>query len=193
MSHAKTVFKTIGLVGAFVVPLLLIPSSGNAHPKQNEWGFLDHVIKVRHNDRGAYRKQGQGDNLRRLFDGAAPQSMSKSRKRSFGRSGRNRRDYRAMRKGRYAYDIYDDEAVTCATPRQIHRRLLRQGWGQFHNLRIRPRVLAFKARQRHQGRASRDLTYNLRIDRCSGALLKAQLQWSDRWFIRWIRRLSWNR
>jgi len=182
--------KTILMVSALVVPMMLIPTSSQARSAQNEWDFLDQVVKVKYQN----NTKTTNDSLRGFFDGEAPRNtLSKTRKRQFSgqrRGSRYNRANRANRRG-YGSSYYEENMVmSCATPRQIHHRLRRQGWTNFHNLRIRTNALAFKARQRFQIGEGRDLTYNLRIDRCTGALLKAKLQFKDRWFIRWMRRLS---
>ncbi len=187
----------IVLATALIVPMMLIPTTGNARSAQSEWGFLDRGVQVKYTKTTTRSDRAS---LRQLFDGRAPRTkLRKTRKKSlarqrrgarFNRANRASRSNRASRRG-YDRGYYEDDyASSCATPRQIHRRLLRQGWTDFHKLRIRPHALAFKARQRHQSEDSRELTYNLRIDRCSGALLKANLQFRDRWFIRWMRQLS---
>ena len=51
----------------------------------------------------------------------------------------------------------------------------RQGWQDFHDLRIRRKALVFKATRRN------GLIYKLRVDRCSGTLLRAALDWGQYW------------
>ncbi|MCF6200400.1 MAG: hypothetical protein L3J67_13645, partial [Hyphomicrobiaceae bacterium] len=179
--------RVIAIVTALVVPLVLIPTSGNARPAQSEWDFLDQVVKVKYQGNA----KTTNESLRGFFDGEAPRNtLSKTRKRQYSGQRRGSRYNRANRRGNGSGYYEEDLVMSCATPRQIHRRLHRQGWTDFHNLRIRANALAFKARQKYQIGEGRELTYNLRIDRCTGALLKAKLQFKDRWFIRWMRRLS---
>ncbi len=185
--NARLSTRSIALVSVLVVPMLLIPSAGQARSPHGAWGVFNQNVATSEN--GKTERQA----LRRFFDNPAPRrskAMSRARNKRALRSRHSRRH--AKRYG-YADDYYDGEYAACATPRQIHRRLLRQGWRNFHNLRIRPNVLIFKARQAHQGYQGSELTYNLRVDRCSGSLIKAKLQFQDMWYLRWLRRLSWLR
>ncbi len=168
--------KTVGFLSALIVPMLLIPSTGQAKSPRTERDFFSQNSKV---------KSAQGDktynqrSYNQFFDGAAPRKKSRAMSQSrMQRANRGRlRDRQNSRRRGYRGDYYgDDFAKSCVSPRQIHKRLHRQGWRNFHNLRVRPNVLAFKARQSRQGREANDLTYNLRIDRCTGALIKAKLQ-----------------
>ncbi len=97
--------------------------------------------------------------FRRLFDGPAPSArhLQRHKKRGLHRK----------------FDRFGERV--CASPRQIHRRLRRQGWFDFHDLRIRRRALIFKA-VRNNG-----LIYRLKIDKCTGYLLKAKLAWGQYW------------
>jgi len=206
----------IGTAAVIILPILLVPASAQARP--DGWRFFaaarphNMTVEVRQD---ANEQKSRQRALRRLFDGSEPpRSRAKARLREKLRSARKARRAHPRAGGRMArkgyrghfaprhkygsgrgyyddYGYYDDGwDLVCATPRQIHRQLARQGWSHFHRLRIRPNVLLFKARQRN------DLTYDLRIDRCSGILISARLQPQDRWVIRWLRRLvhfSWLR
>ena len=179
--------KTVGFLSALIVPMLLIPSTGQAKSSRAERDFFSQGSKVKY-DQG--EKTYNRRSYNQFFDGAAPRkknrAMSRSRMQRANR-GRLRGRQNSRRRG---YHYEDDFAKSCVSPRQIHKRLHRQGWGNFHNLRLRPNVLIFKARQSRQGREANDLTYNLRIDRCTGALIKAKLQRQDFWVLRWLRRFS---
>ena len=116
---------------------------------------------------GIYLDKGQGGykevrsraygnkQFRRLFDGATPREV--------------RPKHRLHRK----LDRFGEPV--CVNPQRISRRLHRQGWHDFHDLRIRRRALVFKA-VRNNG-----LIYRLKIDKCSGYLLKANLAWGQYW------------
>ncbi len=195
MTHRTSLIspKTAGIVAALVVPMLLIPASAHAKSSHRDWNFLNQPIKVKQGDFRADRDHKFGNReFGRFFDGSVPRdnrATNRARNKTMKRSRKNHRN-RSRRHGNQG-DYYQDEfAASCVSPRQIHRRLKRQGWRNFHKLRIRPTVLRFKARQTHQGHQGRDLTYNLKIDRCTGALMKVQLQRRDMWYLRWMRRLS---
>ena len=177
--------KTLAIVAALVVPLLLIPGSSNAKSPYAEWQYLDHRLKVKLDNQGRQSRKSDRRALDRFFDQPAPQkskALSRARNKQLNRS-KKRRANRAGRRNHLDY-YEDDYGISCLSPRQIHRQLKRQGWRKFHNLRIRPTVLRFKARQRN------GLTYHLKIDRCSGSLIKARLQLQDMWYLRWLRRIS---
>ena len=179
--------KTIGIITALVVPILLIPTSGNARSSNAERHYFDQRIKVNQGyDRKDRNHKSERRALNRFFDQPAPKkskALNRARNKQSNRS-RNRGNKRSKRHGYYGDHYDDDFAMSCRSPRQIHRQLKRQGWRKFHNLRVRPTVLGFKARQRN------GLTYNVRIDRCSGSLIKAKIQFQDRWYLRWLRRIS---
>ncbi len=164
--------RTVGIVAALVLPMILIPTSGEARSRQTDYNR-------------EYGDKPDRQALQRLFDKPAPRK-SEVLRRARAKSRRHLHKRRGNRSGYYdERDAYDyDFASACVTPRQIHRMMRRQGWRQFHNLRIRPYVLSFKARQRN------GLTYNLRVDRCTGSLIKAKIQFKDMWYIRWLRRIS---
>jgi hypothetical protein len=74
--------------------------------------------------------------------------------------------------GRYSlpprrYMRYDESA--CLDKREIRQRLKQHGWGEFHDLEIRPDVAVFSAR-RPDG-----LLYRLQVDRCTGVIVNARL------------------
>ncbi len=188
-SHSIISPKTLGVVAALVVPMLLIPTSGNARSAQTERHYFDQPIKVSQGyGRGNQNYKSERRALGRLFDKPAPKkskALNRARNKQLNRSHK-RGNKRSRRRG-YSENYYEDDyAMSCRSPRQIHRQLKRQGWRNFHNLRIRPNVLRFKARQ------NTGLTYNLNIDRCSGSLIKAQIQFQDRWYLRWLRRISFS-
>jgi hypothetical protein len=67
---------------------------------------------------------------------------------------------------RYAEDHRFGSA--CLPRHEVRRRLRDQGWADFHDLEIRPDVAILRARQ-YNGQL-----YDLRIDRCSGAIVHAR-------------------
>ncbi len=69
----------------------------------------------------------------------------------------------------------------CLAPRQIHRRLRRQGWWDFERLRVRPFVLKVRARRPN------GLMYKLKVDRCTGVIVSAKLVWRQYWMSRLFR------
>ena len=91
--------------------------------------------------------------FKRHFDGSARPTIRNRNKRRFG----NRRSFNSE----------------CVRPRRIHRRLVRQGWSDFHNLRIRRQNIRVKA-YRNNG-----LLYNIKVHRCSGHIVSTQLDWSS--------------
>ncbi len=179
--------KTLGVVAALVVPMLLFPTSGNARSSHQERHYFDQPIKVSQGfDRRNRNYKSERRALDRLFDRPAPRkskTLNRARNKQLNRSHK-RGNKRSRQRGYYSDHYEDDFAMSCRSPRQIHQDMRRQGWRKFHNLRIRPTVLRFKARQRN------GLTYNVKIDRCSGSLIKAKIQFQDRWYLRWIRRVS---
>ena len=84
------------------------------------------------------------------------------------------RDERPRRYSEYD-DGYDRNGDGCMPKRQIRLRLERQGWGDFHNIDLRPRIAFFDAR-RPDGRL-----YRLKIDRCSGEVLQGTALDGPRW------------
>ena len=191
---SKISAKSAGIIAALVVPMLLVPTSSQARSdyqtrsSAQDWSFLNLPIKVKQGDYETNQKS-DGKALRRFFDKPAPpksKAMNKARNKRLNRAHRGRSS--SSRRHGYNGDYYEDNvAYSCVSPRKIHRKLRAQGWRNFHNLKIRRNALMFKARQRHQ---RTDVTYNLRIDRCSGSLIKAQIQRRDMWVLRWMRRLS---
>ena len=180
--------KTLGIVAALVVPMLLIPTTGNAKSSYAERHYFDQPIKVSQGyDRKNRSHKSERRALDRFFGKPAPKkskALSRARNKRLNRS--HRRGSKRSRRHGYNGDRYygDDYGMSCRSPREIHRQMRRQGWRKFHNLRIRPTVLRFKARQRN------GLTYNVKIDRCSGSLIKAKIQFQDRWYLRWLRQVS---
>lgn len=71
--------------------------------------------------------------------------------------------------GRYHAAPYDWNLPRCLGPRQIQRRLRRHGWRDFHVVDVRKHALIVKAKRDGGPR------YRLKIDRCNGAILKAEL------------------
>ena len=57
----------------------------------------------------------------------------------------------------------------CVRPRKIRRRLRRQGWWGIEPIRFRPHILVVRA---HRPNGS---LFKLKIDRCSGHIVKARL------------------
>jgi len=68
---------------------------------------------------------------------------------------------------RYYGDGYNGDY--CKSRRQIRRHLRRYGWFDFHNMKIRHRVIKINA-QRGDG-----CIFRLRVDRCTGAILRKHL------------------
>lgn len=64
--------KTIGIVAALVVPMLLIPTSGNAKSSRVERHYLDHRIKVKQGNDARYDRRSERRALDRFFDQPAP-------------------------------------------------------------------------------------------------------------------------
>lgn len=56
----------------------------------------------------------------------------------------------------------------CRAPRQIRRRLKRQGWWDFHGLRRVGKDFAVRARRPN------GTVYQLRLERCTGRVLEAR-------------------
>jgi len=79
------------------------------------------------------------------------------------------------------YDVYDERDYRkhnrhgrrywggyCLDRKQIRRRLRHNGWRGLHNLRVRDRAFVINAWRRNGHE------YRLRIDRCSGEILRAK-------------------
>lgn len=81
-------------------------------------------------------------------------------------------DGQRSKQHRFRQRHYNDRGY-CVPPRRIYRRLSRLGFIEFFDLRLRPRVIKVKAVTR------RGLTYALKIARCSGILIRAQLLFDD--------------
>ena len=63
----------------------------------------------------------------------------------------------------------------CISAHRIHRRLIRQGWSDFHHLRLRRKKIRVKA-YRPNG-----LLYTINVHRCSGHIVSTRLDWSSLW------------
>ena len=70
---------------------------------------------------------------------------------------------------RYSTSTPRNYSRICLTKYQIRRKLKRQGWRHFELIRARPTVAVLKARQ-----LGGDL-YKIRVDRCSGDVLRARV------------------
>ena len=68
--------------------------------------------------------------------------------------------------GRYAED--HRFGAQCLPRHEARRRLRDEGWGDFHDLELRPDAAVLRAR-----RPNGDL-YDLRVDRCTGAVVHAR-------------------
>lgn len=80
-------------------------------------------------------------------------------------------DPRAYSGPRYtdrAADRYAELGPACIPRRAVRQRLASEGWGDFHDLEIRDRIALLRAR-RSDGRL-----YELKIDRCSGEVVRAR-------------------
>lgn len=74
--------------------------------------------------------------------------------------------YREDSPPRFAED--DRYRRDCVPRHEIRERLRAEGWGDFHDLELRPEIAAVRAR-----RPNGDL-YDLKIDRCSGSIVSAR-------------------
>lgn len=75
------------------------------------------------------------------------------------------RDHRDQR-----YSQYDEPVQNGCVPRdEIKRRMISEGWRDFHDLELRQNVAKIRAR-----RPSGDL-YDLKVDRCTGEIIHSQI------------------
>lgn len=144
--------------------LLLSAAPASAGPVNAGYGYghsranNPYVVQVK-----ARQDQFGNRAFKRQFDGS-PRVRNHRFKRNHRPNGR-----------RFGGNRYWDNQ--CISPRRIHRRLVRQGWSDFHNLRLRRNQIRVKA-YRPNG-----LLYNMRIQRCTGYIIRTQLDWSSVWNI----------
>ena len=153
-----------GTALTLVSALLLSAPPASAAPVNAGYGYgtvranNPYVVQVK-----AGQEQFGNHAFKRQFDGSP-----RARKRRFNRNHRPN----GRRFGGYGY--WNDR---CISPRRIHRRLVRQGWSDFHNLRLRRNQIRVKA-YRPNG-----LLYSMKIQRCTGYIISTQLDWRSVWNI----------